>query len=49
MAEAFERDAEMPDEWVTDVILTRDADGLILETDVPDDDVSEVIIDALDD
>lgn len=49
MADDFERDAEMPEEWATDVILVRDANGLIAEAEVPDDDVSEVIIDGLDD
>lgn len=49
MADNFERDAEMPEEWATDVILVRDGNGMIVEAEVPDDDVSEVIIDGLDD
>ena len=49
MADTLERDAEMPGEWATDVILVRNANGSIAEAEVPDDDVSEVTIDGLDD
>lgn len=47
--EKLEREAEMPEGWVSDKVLERDADGNINEVDVPDDPDGEEVGDDADD
>ena len=46
----LERESDAPADWKTDMVLERNADGVVIEADVPDDDVyPEVNEDAGDD
>lgn len=46
----LERESDAPADWKTDMVLERNADGVVIEADVPADDVyPEVNDDAGDD
>ena len=45
----LEREGDAPEDWATDKVLERDADGNICEVEVPDDPDAEEVDDDADD